>query len=33
VSTHVVDVPAQLTARVRLFDIGHNRKTDCVFLG
>src|SRR3954451_11348209 len=25
---HVVDVPAKLTARVRLFDTGHNRKTD-----
>jgi transposase len=25
---HVVDVPAKLSARVRLFDIGHNRKTD-----
>jgi len=24
----VVDVPAQLAARVRLFDTGHNRKTD-----
>src|SRR3954453_2940091 len=24
----VVDVPAKLAARVRLFDIGHNRKTD-----
>ena len=25
---HVVDVPANLAARVRLFDTGHNRKTD-----
>jgi transposase len=25
---HVVDVPAKLAARVRLFDTGHNRKTD-----
>jgi transposase len=25
---HVVDVPAKLSARVRLFDTGHNRKTD-----
>ena len=25
---HVVDVPAKLSARVRLFDSGHNRKTD-----
>jgi hypothetical protein len=25
---HVVDVPAKLAARVRLFDPGHNRKTD-----
>ena len=25
---HVVDVPAKLAARVRLFDSGHNRKTD-----
>ncbi len=25
---HVVDVPAKLAARVRLFDNGHNRKTD-----
>jgi transposase len=25
---HVVDVPAKLPARVRLFDTGHNRKTD-----
>ena len=25
---HVVDVPAKLVARVRLFDTGHNRKTD-----
>src|SRR3954453_8581426 len=24
---HVVDVPAKLAARVRLFDTGHNRKT------
>ena len=27
---HVVDVPAKLAARVRLFDTGHNRKTDAV---
>jgi len=26
----VVDVPAKLAARVRLFDTGHNRKTDAV---
>jgi transposase len=26
----IVDVPAKLTARVRLFDTGHNRKTDAV---
>jgi transposase len=26
----VVDVPAKLAAQVRLFDIGHNRKTDAV---
>jgi transposase len=26
----VVDVPAKLAARVRLFDIGHNRKTDAL---
>jgi transposase len=26
----VVDVPAKLTARVRLFDTGHNRKTDAL---
>ena len=25
---HVVDVPAKLAARVRLFDTGHGRKTD-----
>ncbi|WP_228387442.1 IS110 family transposase [Nocardioides sp. dk884] len=25
---HVVDVPAKLAVRVRLFDTGHNRKTD-----
>ena len=25
---HVLDVPAKLAARVRLFDTGHNRKTD-----
>ena len=25
---HVVDLPAKLAARVRLFDTGHNRKTD-----
>ena len=25
---HVIDVPAKLAARVRLFDTGHNRKTD-----
>jgi len=25
---HVVDVPAKLAARVRLFDTGHNRKTN-----
>src|SRR5688572_578695 len=25
---HVVDVPAKLSARVRLFDTGHNRKND-----
>ena len=24
----MVDVPAKLAARVRLFDTGHNRKTD-----
>ena len=24
---HVVDVPAKLAARARLFDTGHNRKT------
>jgi transposase len=28
----VVDVPAKLAARVRLFDTGHNRKTDAVTL-
>jgi hypothetical protein len=27
---HVVDVPAKLAARVRLFDPGHNRKTDAL---
>ena len=27
-SEHVVDVPAKLSARARLFDTGHNRKTD-----
>ncbi len=26
----VVDVPAKLAARVRLFDTGHNRKTDAL---
>jgi transposase len=26
----VVDVPAKLSARVRLFDTGHNRKTDAI---
>ena len=25
---HVVDVPTKLAARVRLFDTGHNRRTD-----
>jgi transposase len=25
---HVVDVPAKLAARVRIFDTGHSRKTD-----
>src|SRR6478672_2936707 len=25
---HVVDIPAKLSARARLFDTGHNRKTD-----
>jgi len=25
---HVVDVPAKLAARVRIFDTGHHRKTD-----
>jgi hypothetical protein len=25
---HVVDVPAKLAVRARLFDTGHNRKTD-----
>ena len=25
---HVVDVPAKLSARARLLDTGHNRKTD-----
>ena len=28
VGEQVVDVPAKLAARVRLFDTGHNRKTD-----
>jgi len=27
---HVVDVPAKLSARVRLFDTGHNRKPDAL---
>ena len=27
---HIVDVPAKLAARVRLFDTGHNRKTDAL---
>jgi transposase len=27
---HVIDVPAKLAARVRLFDTGHNRKTDAL---
>jgi transposase len=27
---HLVDVPAKLAARVRLFDTGHNRKTDAL---
>ena len=27
---NVVDVPAKLAARVRLFDTGHNRKTDAL---
>jgi transposase len=27
---HVVDVPAKLAARVRIFDTGHNRKTDAL---
>jgi transposase len=27
---HVVDVPAKLAARVRVFDTGHNRKTDAL---
>src|SRR5215217_9610366 len=26
----VVDVPAKLAARIRLFDTGHNRKTDAL---
>jgi len=26
----VLDVPAKLSARVRLFDTGHNRKTDAL---
>jgi transposase len=29
-SQQVVDVPAKLAARVRLFDTGHNRKTDAL---
>jgi transposase len=29
-SEQVVDVPAKLAARVRLFDTGHNRKTDAL---
>lgn len=29
-SEHVVDVPAKLAARVRLFDTGNNRKTDAL---
>ena len=29
-SEHVVDVPAKLAARVRLFDTGHNRKIDAL---
>lgn len=29
-SEHVVDVPTKLAARVRLFDTGHNRKTDAL---
>ena len=27
---HVLDVPAKLAARVRIFDTGHNRKTDAL---
>ena len=27
---HVVDVPPKLAARARLFDTGHNRKTDAL---
>ena len=27
---HVVDVPAKLAARIRLFDTGHNRKIDAL---
>jgi transposase len=27
---HVMDVPAKLAARVRMFDTGHNRKTDAL---
>ncbi len=27
---HVVDVPAKLAARVRVFDTGHDRKTDAL---
>ena len=30
VGERVVDVPAKLPARVRLFDTGHNRKTDAL---
>jgi transposase len=29
-SRHLVDVPAKLAARVRLFGTGHNRKTDAL---
>ena len=29
-ASEVVDVPAKLAARVRLFDTGHNRKTDAL---
>ncbi len=28
--SEVLDVPAKLAARVRLFDTGHNRKTDAL---